>query len=175
MACAIVRSAPCAGSRRHVAVRGRAPARRAPPRNHAPTPQPRPCGSARDRRGRHRSERSARRANRPVALRAAAGRHFEERIPRADIRARAGSRDATPARPRRCRPSSTSAPCRRSKNRSATSMSVPSGAPVSRTSAVRPASTLISVPLISPRARVRSRNRDTEAMDGSASPRNPSV
>ena len=49
------------------------------------------------------------------------------------------------------------------------------GAPTSRSETTWPASIRISVPDNAPRARVRSRNRDTDAIDGSASPRNPSV
>ena len=54
-------------------------------------------------------------------------------------------------------------------------MRVPSGAPASVTDATTPPWTLISVPVIAPRARVRSVRCETEAIDGSASPRNPSV
>src|SRR5204863_5470005 len=54
-------------------------------------------------------------------------------------------------------------------------MQVPSGAPTSRTDAITPALTLISVPDCRPRARVRSVKCETEAMLGSASPRKPSV
>ncbi len=61
------------------------------------------------------------------------------------------------------------------KNRSATSTSVPSGAPISRTDTPRPASMRTSVPMSAPRSRVRKRKRETEAIDGNASPRKPSV
>src|SRR4051812_28595336 len=62
-------------------------------------------------------------------------------------------------------------------------MQVPSGAPTSRIDSMMPALTLISVPVPGAsevdgwpaRARVRSVKCDTEAMLGSASPRNPSV
>jgi hypothetical protein len=54
-------------------------------------------------------------------------------------------------------------------------MHVPSGAPTSRTDATAPPLTLTSVPVASPRARVRSVKCETDAMLGSASPRNPSV
>jgi hypothetical protein len=63
----------------------------------------------------------------------------------------------------------------RLKNRSATSMQVPSLVPISRADAILPPSIRISVPLCAPRARVRRTKCDTDAMLGSASPRNPSV
>jgi hypothetical protein len=63
----------------------------------------------------------------------------------------------------------------RLKKRSATSMHVPSRVPTSRIDAAWPPSMRTSVPLSAPRARVRITKCDTEAMLGSASPRNPSV
>ena len=54
-------------------------------------------------------------------------------------------------------------------------MDVPSGAPTSRSEDTVPPLTRISVPVALPRARVRSVKCETEAMLGSASPRNPSV
>ena len=61
------------------------------------------------------------------------------------------------------------------KNRSATSTMVPSDAEASLGEAPSPPSTRTSVPWASPRARVRSVNRETDAMLGSASPRKPFV
>src|SRR2546423_1494626 len=58
---------------------------------------------------------------------------------------------------------------------SLTSTRVPSGAPASATDATVPPLTRISVPLCCPRARVLSVKCDTDAIDGSASPRNPMV
>ena len=52
---------------------------------------------------------------------------------------------------------------------------MPSAAPTSRTDATVPPLTRTSVPEDSPRARVRITKCDTDAMLGSASPRNPSV
>src|SRR3954470_22689836 len=56
-----------------------------------------------------------------------------------------------------------------------TSTVVPSGAPTSTTDATAPPLTRISVPLCWPFARVRRTKCDTDAIDGSASPRKPSV
>ena len=53
-------------------------------------------------------------------------------------------------------------------------MIVPSAAPVSRVDSTTPPDTRTSNPREAPRARVRSSRCDTEAMLGSASPRNPS-
>ena len=52
---------------------------------------------------------------------------------------------------------------------------VPSATPASRSDEMVPPLTRISVPVALPRARVRSVKCDTDAMLGSASPRNPSV
>ena len=54
-------------------------------------------------------------------------------------------------------------------------MHVPSRVPTSRIDAACPPSMRTSVPLSAPRARVRITKCDTDAMLGSASPRNPSV
>ncbi len=54
-------------------------------------------------------------------------------------------------------------------------MLVPIGAPTSRTDDTVPPLTRISVPLDASSGRVRRTSRDTEAMLGSASPRNPWV
>ena len=54
-------------------------------------------------------------------------------------------------------------------------MDVPSGAPTSRSDETVPPLTRISVPVALPRARVRRVKCETDAMLGSASPRNPSV
>src|SRR5581483_11748693 len=54
-------------------------------------------------------------------------------------------------------------------------MVVPSAAAASFDAAMTPPLTRSSVPLTWPRARVRSRKCETEAIEGSASPRNPSV
>ena len=60
------------------------------------------------------------------------------------------------------------------KNRSRTSTTVPGGSPAGRSAVVRPPSTRISQPASASSGRVPSRNRETEAIAGSASPRNPS-
>jgi hypothetical protein len=57
--------------------------------------------------------------------------------------------------------------------RSATSTRVPCGPPAARVSSRRPSRTRISQPSAAPAARVRRRSVETEAMAGSASPRNP--
>ncbi len=59
--------------------------------------------------------------------------------------------------------------------RSRTSTSVPGGQPAERTSARVPAFTSMRVPSSSSWRRVVSKKRETEAMDGTASPRKPSV
>jgi hypothetical protein len=61
------------------------------------------------------------------------------------------------------------------KNRSRTSMSVPTAIPASRASVSAPASTVSLKPTSAPAGRVASVSRDTAAIDGSASPRKPNV
>ena len=60
------------------------------------------------------------------------------------------------------------------KNRSRTSTTVPGGTPAGLSATVAPPSTPISHPESASCSRVRRRNRETEAIEGSASPRNPS-
>ncbi len=54
-------------------------------------------------------------------------------------------------------------------------MTVPGGMPAARTATIAPPSTMTSVAAVSVWRRVRSVKRDTDAIDGKASPRNPSV
>ncbi len=61
------------------------------------------------------------------------------------------------------------------KKRSRTSTVVPCGCAAGRTGLTWPPSTLISAPACASCARVAIRRRDTEPIEGSASPRNPSV
>ncbi len=61
------------------------------------------------------------------------------------------------------------------KKRSRTVIEVPEGSPASSTRAIFPPLISTTVPAASSAARVSSRSRDTDAIDGSASPRNPSV
>ena len=61
------------------------------------------------------------------------------------------------------------------KNRERTSICVPGASPQSRTSLIFPPSMRISVPARAPCSRVARRKRETLAMLGSASPRNPKV
>ena len=61
------------------------------------------------------------------------------------------------------------------KKRSRTVIEVPAGRPASSTRAIFPPLISMTVPAGSSAARVSSRKRDTEAIDGRASPRNPSV
>ncbi len=61
------------------------------------------------------------------------------------------------------------------KNRSRTSTCVPAGTPASRASVSMPASTVRRNPAAAAGSRVVSTSRDTAAIDGSASPRNPKV
>src|SRR5215471_13837050 len=61
------------------------------------------------------------------------------------------------------------------KKRSRTVIEVPGGSPASSTRAIFPPLISITVPAGSSAARVSSRKRDTEAIDGNASPRNPRV
>ena len=60
------------------------------------------------------------------------------------------------------------------KNRSRTSTTVPGRVPAGRSKTVVPPSTSISHPESASPPRVRSRNRETEAIEGNASPRKPS-
>ena len=61
------------------------------------------------------------------------------------------------------------------KKRSRTVIEVPNGSPASSTRAIFPPLISTTVPAVSCSARVSSRSRDTDAIAGSASPRNPSV
>ena len=61
------------------------------------------------------------------------------------------------------------------KKRSRTVIAVPSGRPASSTRKILPPLISTMVPEDSPRARVSSFSRETEAIEGKASPRNPSV
>src|SRR6202050_1676792 len=61
------------------------------------------------------------------------------------------------------------------KKRSRTVIEVPNGSPASSTRAIFPPLISTTVPAVSCSPRVSSRSRDTDAIAGSASPRNPSV